>query len=255
MRLVKIIGALFAFYPVLLAQQSNSVWIVTSDMLNVRSGPGVNYPVLTELQFGQPVLIIEKTDANWWKIAIDGIEGYASSKYLQPDTALQPADIVGWEKMDIFSGSKPDCYNINPQYDKNIDNYLKVNVGSHTDVVIKVIDKSDENCIRIVYINSSDAYHIRNIPQGRYYLKIAYGSDFRKKIIDGLCHVKFLRNPLYEKGEEILDYHVEETETQVGNDIYTNTSIPSYELWLDVMWNTAQNNFDSHKISEEEFNK
>ena len=254
-RQIKILALLLlGLGPVLFAQQPGDVCVVAAKQLNMRTGPGTGHPVVMGLQFGQPVLFIEKADESWWKVKLDEIEGFVSAKYLSIDSTLKPEDIIGWEKVSIFSGSKPDCYNIKPEHDREMDNFLKVNIGTHTDVVIKLIEQTTDQCIRIVYINSNDSYHIRHIPEGDYYLKIAYGQDLRKKIIDGQCYVKFLRNPLYEKGEDILDYHVKVTTTQVKDGVYENYSIPSYELWLDMVWGNPQNNFNSTEISEGEFN-
>ena len=78
----------------------------------------------------------------------------------------------------------PDCYNFKPIY-SNIDNYLKVDVGNNTDVAIKVINAKTDVCIRFVYINSNSSFKITNIPEGIFYLKIAYGKDWYMKNENG----------------------------------------------------------------------
>lgn len=98
-----------------------------------------------------------------------------------------------------------------------------------------------------MYINSGTTYSINNIPEGKYYLKIAYGKNWISKVEDGRCVGKFLTNPLYEKGDDILDYNIQYTAT--------GYSVPSYNLQLDVISTNMYNSFNSSNISEESFNQ
>lgn len=161
-----------------------------------------------------------------------------------------------WNKIDLKTGSRPDCFNFEPKYDYDLDNRLSVKVGSNTDVVIKIIDLESNLCIRYVYIRSNSTFDIRNIPQGKYYLKIAYGSDWRQKVENGECKGKFVKNALYKRGEEILDFNKKfKGVTNDGEYEYTNYEIPSFSLSLDVISSAFDsNNFDTNVITEEEFN-
>ena len=63
-----------------------------------------------------------------------------------------------------------------------------------------------------------DTYEIKNIPQDEYYLKIAYGKDIRKKIVDDMCYIKFMSNAKYEKGSEILKFKlIKQPDKTIGN--------------------------------------
>lgn len=152
----------------------------------------------------------------------------------------------GWQEQKISTGNFPACYNFKPKKGR-LDNYLEVYVGSGTDVAIKIMDLRNDECIRYVFVNSLSSYKIKNIPEGKYYLKIAYGKNWFSKIENGKCIGKFIKNPMYVKGEDILDFNIQYTA-----DGY---SIPSYRLQLDVISSDILNSFDSHKISENEFNK
>ena len=152
----------------------------------------------------------------------------------------------GWQEQDIQNGQLPSCYNFKPQK-SNVDNYLEVYVGSGTDVSIKVMNLSTDKCVRYVFINSGSTYTIRNIPEGSYYLKIAYGKNWLSIVECGRCVGKFIRDPMYEKGEDIMDFNIQYTA-----DGY---SIPSFKLELDVVSNSISNSFNSQNISESEFNK
>jgi hypothetical protein len=107
---------------------------------------------------------------------------------------------------------------------------------------------SGDICTRIVFIRSNETYYLRNIPEGNYYLKIAYGSDWRQKIIDLQCYGKFMKNAQYEIGNEILNYNITQK--------YNRDQVPSYELSLDVIVKRgAKSTFKSKDITEREFNE
>jgi curved DNA-binding protein CbpA len=152
----------------------------------------------------------------------------------------------GWQESSFENGQFPSCYNYKPIKGK-LDNYLDVEVGSGTDVSIKVMDVEKNKCVRFVFVNSGTTYRISKIPEGKYYLKIAYGKDWLSKIENKQCIGKFIRNPIYEKGEEILDYNRQHT-----NDGY---NIPSFSLRLDVISSNSSSSFTSNKISESDFNE
>ncbi len=152
----------------------------------------------------------------------------------------------GWEEENISNGELPDCYNFIPQFG-SIDNFLEVKVGSNTDVVIKVMNLENNNCIRYVFVNSGTTYQLINIPEGQYYLKIAYGEDWFSKVENGQCTGKFVRNAMYEKGEDVMDFNIQHT--------IDGYNIPSFRLELDVISSNISNSFNSQNISEDEFNK
>ena len=177
---------------------------------------------------------------------------------LPPTKKQKPTDILdsSWSEVMYATGASPICFNYTPKYKRSIDNYLRIVVGSGTDVVIKVMEMTTEKCIRYVFIRSGTTHSIKNIPEGLYYLKIAYGRRWVEKVENGECLGRFASNPLYEKGEEILDYHITRTgRTRRGDDVYENLSIPSFEVQLDVTSTGLMNSFDTDKISEASFNQ
>lgn len=151
----------------------------------------------------------------------------------------------GWREAKLKVGQLPDCYSMMSKKG-NLDNYLEVYVGGVTDAVVKVVEYYTETCVRCVFVANRTRYRIRNIPEGEYYLKVAYGRSWFSKFENGKCVGKFLRSPLYEKGEDILDFSV-----QHRDDGY---SIPSFKLELSVIETEDMDNFDTHGISEDEFN-
>lgn len=146
----------------------------------------------------------------------------------------------------VSNGELIGCSEIKPIYNRNIDNKLLITVGSNASVAVKLIDKANEKCIRYVFINKNTTYSIRNIPEGKYYLKIAYGNDWSIMNKQPNCTGKFTKNTLFEKGNETLDYNL----IYSGN----NYQVPSFSLKLDVkISETNMNNFNTDKISENEF--
>ncbi|WP_313580605.1 hypothetical protein [Chishuiella sp.] len=151
----------------------------------------------------------------------------------------------GWKSTEINNGQMSSCYNFKQKKGK-VDNSLKITVGNGTDVVIKLMDVNTNKCIRYVFINRNTTYSIRNIPEGQYYLKIAYGKNWYSKTENGKCIGKFIENAIYEKGKDKIDFNIIHS--------YDGYQIPSYELELDVISSDIVNSFNSTTISEESFN-
>ncbi len=156
-----------------------------------------------------------------------------------------------WEKKTYKSGATPKSFNFKGKFDYKLDNYLKIKVGKNTEVVVKLYkmgqtEKQDE-LVRITYINTNTTQFIRNIPEGEYYLKIAYGRDWRENIVDGKRVGTFTKNALYEKGVQVLDYNTVKTSKGIN--------VPSYNLSLDLLPNgSGYGNEDQDNISPNEFN-
>mgnify|MGYP001160594507 CR=1 FL=1 len=234
--------------------QDDNVYIVSSATLNIRSGPGTMYEIRATLSKNDEVTLIDKDSDGWWYIDFNGTKGYASTQFLKmpgaSNSTAKKDPYKDWEKKDYESGATPECDNIVPQFDYDIDNYLKISVGSNTDVVVKLMKMSyDEDvCIRMVYIRSNETFYLKNVPEGRYYLKIAYGKDWRQSIVNNQCIGKFVKNAEYEKGEEVLDFNLQKT--------YNGVNVPYFELSLNVITTQyKKDSYNSDNISEKEFNK
>ena len=63
---------------------------VTGNHVNVRSGPGTNYPVVVRLAVGTTVNVIDCSDPDWFAISYGDISGYVSSQYLRMDEPETP---------------------------------------------------------------------------------------------------------------------------------------------------------------------
>lgn len=60
--------------------------------VHVRSGPGTSYEMLGNLPKNGMVLVLDDTDAVWWKVDYDGKEAYISTRYL----TTNPQEIPGF---------------------------------------------------------------------------------------------------------------------------------------------------------------
>ena len=140
------------------------------------------------------------------------------------------------------------CSSIRFRYDRKVNNKLIISCGSNANVVVKMIDNLTYKTIRYVFINKSTSFTIWNIPEGKYYLKIAYGNDWGLRLGETNCNGRFTKNTFYKKGEEILDYNfIHESDGSY--------QVPSFSLTLDVSYRTEDNmkDFGTNKISESDF--
>lgn len=150
------------------------------------------------------------TSGNIYNDNIKTVEGTNNQENTNAKTTIKNNidPYVDWGKVDLRTGTTPDCFNFTPTYDFAIKNKLNVKVGSNTDVVLKLCSYTTNKCIRYVYVRSGETYKIKNIPQDKYYTKIAYGTDWRQKIDNGQCIGKFTHNAMYKKKEKIIDFQV-----------------------------------------------
>ncbi|WP_024770843.1 SH3 domain-containing protein [Aquimarina macrocephali] len=136
-----------------------------------------------------------------------------------------------WEKKTYKSGATPKSFNFKGKFDYKLDNYLKIKVGKNTEVVVKMYKmgktKADDQLVRVTFINSNSTQFIRNVPEGEYYLKIAYGKQWAETTKDGKKFGTFTKNALYEHSQQILDFNTVKTSKGIN--------VPSYNLALDLL--------------------
>ncbi len=135
--------------------------------------------------------------------------------------AIKPSFVAEKNKEEI------PCANKSAIYDNSLDNYLKVTNGKNSEVIVKLINSETNKSIRLIHLKRNTTYSLKNIPEGLYYLTIAYGDDLEIKTEGDQCIPYFKTNPLYEKDENILDYTTNTSDQGFG--------VPSYNLTLDVL--------------------
>ena len=61
-------------------QELSGEGTVTSDSLNIRSGPGTEYDVVGKAAKGTVLVVTGQADNGWYRIELEGKNGYASGK-------------------------------------------------------------------------------------------------------------------------------------------------------------------------------
>ncbi len=149
----------------------------------------------------------------------------------------------GWKFITHQGGDMAEEYGVKPKYGIQ-DNYFDIQVGSGYDVVVKIVDIQTDQCIRCVYVPQNTTITTNEIPQGRYYLKLAYGNDWMEYADSGQKEGKFTKNNIYERSYQAYDFGKKNSQ-EVVNDT----------LKLNVISGMVENNFKTEEISEEEFMK
>ena len=149
----------------------------------------------------------------------------------------------GWilKESPIKNGELSSRYGVKPQYGIQ-DNFFDIEMGKGGDIVVKIINLENDKCIRYIYVNEESSTTINCIPNGKYYLKIAYGKDWIEKEEEPFTKGKFSSNCHYEKSTDIFDFG-RKNSTQTIN----------YTLKINVQNNGILNNFNTTQITEEEF--
>lgn len=125
---------------------------------------------------------------------------------------------------------KPNLNYITPSpiFDYKLDNFLLANTSEKTEAIITLVNIKTKENIRSQYIPSNTSSFIRNIPEGKYYLQIIYGTDLRQKMVDGQQQYYFAKNEMYRKYDPILDFSLKQKTKE------NSFEVPSYKLELEV---------------------
>ena len=142
------------------------------------------------------------------------------------------------------SGELPRTYGVTPRYGQQ-DNYFDIRIGSGCDVAIKIMDIQNNSCIRYCIVPENTTITINQIPQGKYYLKLAYGKDWMEQDQpDGTILGKFTKNTIYEKSVDVFDFGKKNSQSFVN-----------YTLEINVINSSLEQNFTTTEISESEFER
>lgn len=106
------------------------------------------------------------------------------------------------------------------------------------------MDLKTNKCIRYVYVAENTTTTVQEIPQGVYYLKLAYGYDWMEKDTNDGKQGKFTRNVLYERSQDTFDFGIKNSREEIN-----------YRLYINVVDSKLENNFQTIPIDEKEFMK
>ena len=99
----------------------------------------------------------------------------------------------GWTFETLSDSELGEEYGFKPIYGLQ-DNYFDITMGEGYNVAIKIMDATTDKCIRYAVVSEQSTTTISQIPQGRYYLKLAYGQDWMELSADSMIIGKFTRN-------------------------------------------------------------
>ncbi len=180
-------------------------------------------------------------------ICIEGCSGH-TNKDVATDTntlSQQQESLIdeGWYfPKDKPSGELSKEYGVKNKYGQQ-DNYFDIQIGTGCDVAVKLVDASTDKSIRYVFVPENTTENIQMIPQGKYYLKLAYGNDWMELDNgDGSLSGKFTRNVSYDKSIDIFDFGKK-----------NSSSVVSYVLQINIDNSQLHNNFETVSISEADF--
>lgn len=236
------LGILLIFFASSSAfSQTQDIYQINVNSLVVHNKPDADSKVIATLKKGDAFVILSISD-NWHEIKFGKKEGYILGPSLNQDEF--------WSKRATSNNAptKETCDDFTPLHNYDLNNYFQINAGSDRDIVVKLMkqSKSDDICIRSTYIDANTETKIRNIPEGIYYVKVAYGNNWKIRNINSVCYGKFETNAIYEKGADLFDFKVVKTES--------GYQVPSYQLTLEIITDNPDGKVVENQISEEEFN-
>lgn len=211
------------------------VGVINEFGTQLRSGPGTEFGILRNLYRDDAIILHNKYDANWWEVNYYGEKGFVYVDHVVIDSSKSASDYLGWLDYHINKGEIEDCFDCEFEYDYELNNYLQINVGENTEIIIKLIRASDDRCIRVAYIPSRNSYKFEAIPEDIYFLKIHYGTDLRKKTYDDHCEYKFIANRFYEETKD--DFNFKKTKQSIDNTagmFYKTFELPVFEIYLNT---------------------
>lgn len=86
-------------------QELSGEGTVTSDSLNIRSGPGTEYDVVGKAAKGTVLVVTGQADNGWYRIELEGKNGYASGKYITFEAKADVSEQDPQEQTEQTSGT------------------------------------------------------------------------------------------------------------------------------------------------------
>lgn len=176
-------------------------------------------------------------------VACNGRQGQTSNSEQDVSSAQKELESEGWQLDTPSGGDFDESYGVKPVRGLQ-DNYFDITVGKGYNVAIKIMDATTNHCTRYVYVPEEQTVTINEIPQGQYYLKLAYGNDWMNYQTDSITIGKFTSGAFYERSVEIYNFGRK-----------NSTDFVNFDLRINVVKGNAENNFETQPIKEQEFLK
>lgn len=159
----------------------------------------------------------------------------------EPNQVQKDLTEKGWTFENPEGGDLSEKYGVKPVFGIQ-DNYFDIHIGEGFSVAIKIMDANTSKCIRYVFVPEGETITTTQIPQGRYFLKLAYGKDWMESSEGGAIRGKFTRSPFFERSTSCYDFGKKNSQGFVN-----------YSLELNVINGDLEQNFETETISETEF--
>ena len=79
------------------AVPANATAVINTGKLNVRSGPGIEYSIVTAVNYGETVGLLARNPESTWALirTSQAVDGWVNVKYITPNVAISSLPIVG----------------------------------------------------------------------------------------------------------------------------------------------------------------
>lgn len=120
---------------------------------------------------------------------------------------------ASWQPTHYKTGEAIYAFQYIPQIEKNGSRLTIKNENKTKDAVVKIIENDSDMIYRDVYIKKGEKVIIKNLPLGRYYLKIAKGNQWKEICIEKKCFGKFMKHEIFQKKyfEHLLNIKIQTT--------------------------------------------
>ena len=105
---------------------------VNTANLNLRSGPGLSYSVITRLNEGDIVVILERTNSEWYHINFHGTFGYVNTAYLTNVLTAENFSAIGCitgDRVNVRSGPSTDSELLTSYPEDSVITVIGINNG------------------------------------------------------------------------------------------------------------------------------
>jgi uncharacterized protein YgiM (DUF1202 family) len=169
-----------------------TTYYVSSNSLNVRSGPSTNYSLLTSLTYGDDVQVLETTNSSWTKVMVNLTVGYVYSSYL---SFSNPS----YSTTDYFTTPSTTYSNdFNTSYSNSSSSYTTTNyVNTSTLNVRSGASTSHSVLTSLSYGDQVEVVSIANANWTK--VKVSYFDGYSYKTTTGYVYSDYItsNNPLF----------------------------------------------------------
>jgi curved DNA-binding protein CbpA len=148
---------------------------VTSENLNVRSGPGTAYQRIARLSRFSDIEVLEPAADGWSRVRLaDGREGFVSATFIERGSGS--AARIAWCR--LHSGTRPQNGEILEQNRRGA-HTLRIKNAPGRDAVVKLKDRSDRTVLSF-FVRAGATTAITSVPEGSFKPIVASGNSFSR---------------------------------------------------------------------------